>query len=275
MNGLECDMGSPEVTSAPPVELPAVDDQLLAEGCRYEIYDGVLVYYPPADELCGTRRVKVSALITVHVASDFKGALNLLTRTSETSDVAPNISVLPIARDPETGGRQIERLAFDVGRTASLEHSARKAAKLTARGVHRVFAIDVERDCVLEWSGALGDWTHLAIDAEISDRSLAVPLRVDTLVPCDSVQDAMARALIARRNRVIEAAKAEARALGRAQGLIDGKIDRLLTLLEAGGVAMADADRERIRGERDVTRLDRWIASAFRCTHIAELLAVQ
>jgi len=85
----------------------------------------------------------------------------MLTRTSETTDLAPDVSVFPRARDPVTGGRQIEQLAFEVVSTESLGHAGRKAAKLLARGVRRVFAIDVERTRALEWSASLGTWSML------------------------------------------------------------------------------------------------------------------
>jgi hypothetical protein len=49
-----------------------------------------------------------------------------------------------------------EHLVFEVVSTESIGHAARKAAKLSARGVRRVFAIDVERSRALEWSAELG-----------------------------------------------------------------------------------------------------------------------
>jgi Uma2 family endonuclease len=123
-------------------ELPAVDDNLLADDAPYEIYDGELVAVAPALEPHGSRHSKVAALLEAHAGPAFKVACELLIRTSHDSNFAPDASVFPRARDPETGGRQLEHLAFEVAVTESLGHAGRKAAKLTARGVRRVFAIE-------------------------------------------------------------------------------------------------------------------------------------
>ena len=69
----------------------------------------------------------------------------MLTRTSETSDIAPDVSVFPRARDEVTGGRQLEQLAFEVVSTERLSHAADKAQRLVDRGVRRVFAVDATR----------------------------------------------------------------------------------------------------------------------------------
>jgi hypothetical protein len=44
-------------------------------------------------------------------------------------------------------------------------------------------------------------------------------------------------------------------------------------LLRVRGIALDGAARERILGEQDPDRLDRWIARAATCMTIAELLA--
>lgn len=85
----------------------------------------------------------------------FDVASDMLTRLTETDDAAPDVSVFPVARDEATGGRQIEQLAFEVLSTEPLVDSGRKAAKLVARGVRRVIAIDVERRRAFEWSREL------------------------------------------------------------------------------------------------------------------------
>src|SRR4051812_11606832 len=133
-------MSSPHASHVEP-ELPDVDERLVAPETRYEIHDGELVHMPPAGEAHGTRHSKVQTLVEIHTGPAFDVACDMLTRTSETTDLAPDVSVFPRARDPVTGGRQIEQLAFEVVSTESLGHAGRKAAKLLARGVRRVFAI--------------------------------------------------------------------------------------------------------------------------------------
>jgi len=258
-------------------ESPAVDERLVASETRYEVLDGVLVHVSPAYEPHGSRHSKVSALVEAHVAPEFDVASDMLTRTSETDDVAPDVSVFPYARDPESGGRQIEHLAFEIVSTQSLGHAGQKAAKLVARGVRRVFAIDVERARALEWSRSLGTWSPLDPSGHIEDRALAVPLPIEALVHAAKADDAMARALLAKHNPVLEAAQEAARltgkAEGKAEGKLEGKVSALLVILATRGLSLDPSGRARILDERDPERLDRWIARATNCTTTAELFA--
>ena len=254
-------------------ELPAVDKSLLAEGVPYELYDGVLVRVPPADETHATRHSKIAALLEAHVGAAFRVACDMLTRTAEKTNVAPDVSVYPRARDPETGGRQLEHLAFEVVVTESLSHAARKAGKLTARGVRRVFAIDVEQTRALEWSTELDDWTTLDPQALIEDPALAAPLPTSALLDEAKADDVVAQALLTKRNAVIEAALAHDRAEGEAKGRAEGKAEALVALLHARGVFLDSSQRIRLLAERNLERLDDWIARATTCTSLDELLA--
>jgi Uma2 family endonuclease len=269
-------------------EPPAVDARLVAPGTRYEIEDGVLVQVPPADEPHGTLHAQLSALVEIHAGSERDVAVDMLTRTSQTSDVAPDVSVFPRARDPHTGGRQLEELAFEIVSTQSLSDAGRKAAKLVARGVRRVFAIDLARARALEWSAELATWSVLDPAGSIEDRALAVPLPIELLVRGANADDAIARALLAKHNPVLERALgdavASARAEGKQEGLAEGKqeglaegavrgkIDALLVMLATRG-AVEPGHRARIQGERDPAQLDRWIARVAGGGTLADLLA--
>jgi Uma2 family endonuclease len=252
--------------------LPPVDARLAVPGARHEVLDGVLVHVPPADEPHGTRHVQVSALVVAHAAPGFKVACDMLTRTSLTSDIAPDVSVFPLARDPVSGGRQLEHLAFEVVSTQSLGHAGRKAARLAARGVRRVFAIDVERGRVLEWASALATWSVLDTTAHIADHALGAPLPVAALLEVARTDDAVARALILKRNPEIEAVKARAESDGKRQGRREAARDALLATLTARGIAVTERDRARILGEPDPDRLLAWIARAATCATLAEVL---
>jgi Putative restriction endonuclease/Essential protein Yae1, N terminal len=274
-------------------ELPAVDDRLVAPDCGFEILDGALVDVAPADQLHATRHSKLSALVEAHAGLAFDVAVDMLTRTSRTSDVAPDVSVFPIARDPVTGGRQLEQLAFEIVSTESLGHAGDKAARLVVRGVRRVFAIDVERARALEWSRELGTWSMLDPSGQLEDPALAAPLPIEAMVHAAKADDAIARALVIKRNPVIEAVRAEGQAEGKREGLAEGKreglaegkreglaegklhgrAEALLAILIARGVAINPGDRAQILGERDPGRLDRWLARAASCGAVAELLA--
>jgi len=266
--------------------LPAIDDRLVEPETRYEMYDGELVQVSPADPPHATRHVQAAALIEAHTGPGFEVAADLLTRTSKVDDLAPDISVYPDAPDPTTGGRQLEQLAFEIVSTQSLGDAGRKAAKLAGRGVRRVFAIDVERSRALEWSAELGTWRELDPAGHIEDPALEVPLPLEAMIHAAKTDDAVQQALIAKGNPVLtahvakhrEEAEAEGLARGKAEGvqegLARGKAEALLAVLVARGVAIGDAERQRILGERDPVQLDRWLARAATCTEAAELFTL-
>jgi hypothetical protein len=223
--------------------------------------------------------------------------------------------VFPLGPDPVTGGRQLEHLAFEVVSKQSLGYAGRKAAKLAARGVRRVFAIYVERGRALEWSAEGAAWRDLDPDGQIDDPALAAPLPVAALLSAAKADDAMASALITKRNPRIEdfGARREAKgalaglakgkreglaegkreglakgkreglakgkregiAEGKREGLARGRAEAVLALLTARGVTMKRADRARILGERDPDQLGRWLARAATCGSIAELFAAR
>jgi Uma2 family endonuclease len=248
-------------------ELPDIDERLVAPETRYEIWDGKVVYVPPADPPHGELHVQLAALIEAHTGPEFQCAADLLTRTSRIDDIAPDVSVYPAARNPVTGGRQIEQLAFEIVSTQALGDAGRKAAKLAGRGVRRLFAIDVQRSRMLEWSTATGAWNELDPTSEIDDPALAVPLPIEAVLRHSKSDDAVARALLSRHNPVLEAARDQ----DRAEGARRGKAEAVIAMLGARGIAIDGASRERILGEIDVSRLDRWIARAVTCAVIAEL----
>jgi hypothetical protein len=67
-------------------------------------------------------------------------------------------------------------------------------------------------------------------------------------------------------------ARAEARALGRDEGLALGEANALLTVLRGRGIPVPDSDRERILAEKDPARIERWIEKAVIATSLAEVL---
>ncbi len=255
-------MSPPDSTT----ELPAVDERLVAPETRYEIIDGRVVYVPPADQPHAESHAELAALVHAHRADEFSVAVDMLTRTSRIEDFAPDVSVYPTARDPRTGGRQLEQLAFEIASTESLGHAGTKAAKLIARGVRRVFAIDVERNRALEWSTAIDAWSILDRRDVIADSALAVPLPVAALLDAAIADHAVAAALRARRHPEFVAERAE--------GHVEGSANALLVVLRSRGFEVTADERTRIVGERDPDRLDRWLGAAVACTSVAALLAM-
>ena len=273
----------PSVASSVDSDLPGLDDRLVEPKTRYEMYDGELVYVSPADPPHAELHVQLAALIEAHTGFAFEAAADLLTRTSRVDDIAPDVSVYPDAPDPLTGGRQLEQLAFEIVSTQSLGDAADKAAKLATRGVRRVFAVDVARSRVLEWSAKRSTWQELDPASYIEDSALEVPLPIAAMVHAAKADDAVARALVARRNPVIEALRAQDRAAGKADGKVEGKaegkvegkaegkVEALIAILTARDIDPGAA-RERIVQERDSYRLDRWIARAATASTLADVL---
>ena len=249
-----------------------VDDRLAVPGTRYEVHGGELIAVSPADESHATRHSKIQAIIEAHVGLEFDVACDMLTRLTQVDDKAPDVSVFPLARGPN-GQRQIEQLAFEVVSTQDLGRAGTKAAQLVARGVRRVFAIDIERSRALEWSAAPGTWSVLDLAGHIEDPVLDVPVSIDDLVHAAKADDAMARALIVKHNPVIEAVRKQDRAEGRAEGKAEGRAESVLAVLALRNLEVDDPARARILDEQDLARLGRWLARAMTCATAAELFA--
>jgi hypothetical protein len=258
-------MARPDATFENPLLLP-VDAHLAESETRYEVRHGELVHVSPAREPHAIRHSKIVALVEAHAAADFEVACDMLTRTSADNDFAPDVSIFPSAEDPITGGRQLEHLVFEVVATQSLGNAGEKAAELTARGVRRVFAIDVDRARALEWSATLGTWRMLEPTGHIADPALAVPLPTEVLVRAAKADDAMARALVAKDNPVIVQNRAE----GYAEGEREGMARMLLGILDARQIPLDASQRARIRGA-DPDQLTRWSVRAAIYTTVAAI----
>lgn len=249
-------------------ELPAIDERLALPEAGYEIIDGVVTFVAPADPPHAEAHTTIAVLIAAHVHPDFKVAIDMLTRTSKIDDIAPDVSVFPRRPDPVTGGRSLEQLAFEIVSTQAMSYAATKAKKLADRGVRRVFAIDLARVRLVEWSRELDNWKVLDVRGQIEDAALAVPLPVASLLEVASTDDEVARALIAKGNPVIEAATASAAASAAARSSAQAVVE----VLAARGVAVSDEQRARILAEREVVRLDDWLRRAAVCGSVDELM---
>ena len=260
--------------------LPDVDERLVMPETRFEVIDGKVELVAPSDEPHGSRHSKISALLEAYAAAGYDVASDMLTRTSVKGDMAPDASVFPSARDPRTGGRQLEELAFEVLSTERLGHAAKKARALADRGVRRIFAVDVERKSALLWSTKTNTWQILPQGGAIEDRALALPLPLRALVDAADSDDAVAQALLAKKNPVITTAldraerkgKAEGRLTGKAEGKAEARIESLLSVLAARGLKVRKKHEKRIRSTVDDAVLAGWLVGAVSCVSVDELL---
>jgi hypothetical protein len=271
--------------------LPAVDDRLVAPEAHAQILDGRVIRTMGSNRPRGTQHFEATGVFFSALADGYAGAVDMLTRLDEDSDAAPDISVFPAAPDPQTGGRQLEEIAVEVLDTERMSHATDKVEKLAARGVRRLFAIRVASRTVYEWDHAHHDWTELARDAVISDRCLRVPIPARALVDRVLADDTVARALLASGNRVISAALVEQRDAGlrdgRDAGLRDGRDAGLrdgrdagraemarasvLRVLARRGLALTDAERDRVQACPDVDLLQVWLDRAVDAATAAEV----
>jgi hypothetical protein len=256
------------------------DDHLVEPGTRYEVFEGERVYVSPARPGHGDMHSQLDVVIRYHAATGYKASLDLLTRRSEDSDFATDVSVRRTGRNPATGHRYLEEISFEIFFQESREYARTRARKVLASGVRRMFGIfareryrdsdvdDVVDYTVAEWSSERDDWRMLAPGDVIEDPCLHLPLPVEAIVDALASDDAVARALLAKKNRVLAAQEArvrneEHRATMRAN---------VLRILEHRHVALDAAQRARIETCDDVEALERWLLRATEVHDAAELL---
>jgi hypothetical protein len=217
------------------------------------------------------------------VARGYTAAVDMLTRTSKTSDFAPDVSVFPSAPNPKTQGRQLEELAFEVASKQALKVPTDKARKLVARGVRRVFCVLVKKGRLLEWSPAVDGWATVPETSSIHDRCLVRPLPVAALLDAARADDEVAEALLVKRppaiRRALSESKAEGHVEGKAEGEAKGKAEgvrsALFTLLRVRGLSVSDAERAIVEACADAAQLDRWIERAATATSTRAVLAAK
>jgi hypothetical protein len=251
----------------PAGELPPVHEALLADETPYEMYDGRLTRVASANPPHAIRHTEVAFVLRANTAPGYISALDLKTRVDQTSEVAPDASIYPAEADPDTAGRRLEELVVEVTGRQSFAVVTRKAKKLAARGVRRIFCVRVKRREVVEWVHADATWSPpLAHDAVIADRCLVRPLVVLALLDAAAADDEAARGLLARKTPALVAALDEADrkgdARGMERGLAQGLAQGVLAVLDARGVPVSEAARRAILACADAATQRRWIMEA-------------
>lgn len=113
---------APGAGAEPPAGDPLpVDERLAPPETRIEYIGGVEYFAAPSDEPHGKRHHKVDYVVGAHVAKGYGAAVDMLTRTAETSDFAPDVSIYPDERNPATGRRKLEEIAIEVTSEQAIE----------------------------------------------------------------------------------------------------------------------------------------------------------
>jgi hypothetical protein len=217
--------------------MPAVDDRIAAPESRVEIIDNEVFHTMGSNQPHGVQHFDAVGLFSGVLADGYSGAIDMLTRTDEETDIAPDICVFPSAPDPATGGRQLEEIAFEILDTERLSHATRKVEKYATRGVRRIFALRVTTRMVYEWNHEHGDWMELGVDVLLHDRCFLAPFPPGAFLDRVAARDSLARSLFAHPNRVVTETLGrthdEGVKLGRDEGVKLGRDEGMLAALIA------------------------------------------
>jgi len=132
--------------------LPGVDERLVQPEMRSEYVEGIEIFAAPANPPHAMDHARLAYVLGSVVKTSCRYAVDMLTRTTELSDFAPDASVFSMG----DGGseRKLEELAFEVADEQPIGVPTNKARLLARRGVRRIFCILVKSRRVLEsWSG--------------------------------------------------------------------------------------------------------------------------
>lgn len=274
--------GAPGSGAAEPLECPGSEwsgaasrsgvglplDEHLVEGeTRWEVMQGSRMHVSPARPPHADRHFTMDYVLGGHLAAGYVGATDLLTRWSSEDDYATDTSVRRAGVDEITGERHMEEMAFEVAYTQRRTELEARARLLSERGVRRIFAVFVKDGTVEEWSREAGRWQALASGAVLEDRCLAEPVPVRALLDAAAADEAVARALVARRHPVI----AEFGQAQKTEGQRDGKVDALRIVMEQRGLAPDTRQRALLEACTDLDLLDRWLRRAITASHADEV----
>lgn len=236
--------------------LPRLDEGLLPEDSPYEILDGRRILTMANPEHAAPQ-AQLAALLRAAAAPGCYALVELTTRADTAppppgldpnAELPPTVNelrsdacVLREGTDPRTGDRFVEDLSFEVANEQSMADLKRKAARLTDRGVRRVFALLVKRKQVLEWSTAQQEFVPVV--GEIRDPCLGVPLPVRAILDAAVAEDTMVRALDQKGNRALLQIRKEEHQTGLDEGKRLGLKAAVLDLCELLNIELSPVQR--------------------------------
>jgi hypothetical protein len=247
-----------------PEPSPRVDEHIVAPETREEIVRGERMEALPANPPHAERHTDLDYVTRGHVAPGYVVAADLLTRAGPNSDFATDVCVRKVGIDPETGGRYLEELAFEVVAEQSLRHITVRAEDLATRGVRRIIVVFVKRSEVAEWSQAERRFVPLPLDGMLEDPTLIEPIPIRALLDAASADNAVAAALRAKDTPWLVQREQDVSAHARSEAL--------LLMLRGRGLHPSDAQRRVIKGCTDSEEFERWLFMAGRVNSIDELL---
>jgi hypothetical protein len=193
---------------------PRVSDYVVEPDTDIELVNGVIRKAAHAGPLHSRQPNQVSFVLGACVARGHGVDIDLLTRQDADNNFSGDISIRKDGIDPDTDDRHLEELVFEIRHTVDPDDLAYRARIMAGCGVRRIFAIPVRGDAagsepiagpVAAWMPAEQRWRALHDDAVITDPCLCLSLPVRALLDPAEADDAVARALLAKGNRILVA----------------------------------------------------------------------
>jgi hypothetical protein len=255
---------------------PRVSDYVVETETDFELFQGQIREVTHAGPLHGEQISQVNFVLTAYVAPGHGVDLFLLTRQDADNNFASDVSIRKDDIDPATDDRSLEELAFEIKSTLAPDELEQRARIMARCGVRRVFAIPVTGhpagiDSVAgplaEWMPGEERWRTYRDDEVIADPCLFKPVPVRALLDAVEADNAVAKALLDKGNRVlIQYGDKRYRA-----GEENAAREYIHMFLHARGVVMDAATHARIAACRDLAVLKRWVMRAAQVTRASDL----
>ncbi len=256
----------------PAAAWPRVDEYLDEpdETDRWERIGGEKKWAFPATRKHGDPHFLLDKVLGHYLAEGFVGSVDLKTRVDDKQEYASDTCVRRKGIDPETGGRYLESLVFEVAYKRSAKDTRLRAEGFARHGVERQIAIFPDKLQVSEWSKSEKNWMPLAADGHIEDPCLVRPLPIAALFDGALAEIEVARVLEAKDNPAILEMKAESEKRGFARGLANS----VLLNLSARGIEVPGDVQERIRATTRTETLERWLLRAVSASSLEDVFEV-
>jgi hypothetical protein len=241
---------------------PALDEHVVRPETREEMVRGERIYAQPALEPHADEHFRLDFVLGGHVNAGYVGSTDLLTHVLHGSDFASDTCIRRDGKDPTTGGRFLEELAFEVVNEQPTQKATERAEDWSRRGVRRIFGIFVKKGTVEEWLPGAKRWRPLDLGGVLSDPCLVRPLSVKGMLDAAVARDEVARALEAQDNPAILAMKAASEERGEERGERRAAAAAVLTVLAGRGLEVPPRAREAVERSEDLAALRRWLARA-------------
>ncbi len=241
--------GGGDSSPPPAMRMPGVDERLAIPEAGEEYIDGVRYEVMAGEPAHADPQCQLSYIVRACVASDYVASTELLTRADQKSDFATDVCVRRRGVDRLTGERYLEEISFEVANAQTLPELKKRAKKLVARGVRRVFGIMVKDKKVLEWTRTSG-FKERPLRGQIRDRAFKKPLRVGAILDAAAADRLVAEALWEKREpylvKLVETREAKGRKEGREEGREEGLRRSVEDLCQVIGVDWLDERKARV-----------------------------